>query len=85
MNIRAAKRGVTHVTRNPQIQFGEPTIKGSRTTVASVVLAAQAGDGVDSIRDAYPHLTADDVADALIFYIQNRQEIDGIIERTVVD
>lgn len=57
----------------------------SRTTVASIVLAAQAGDGVDGILAGYPHLTPEDVADALAFYVQNRAAIDEIIARWVDD
>ena len=85
MTIRAVKSGVTRVVRDRQIQFGEPTVGGSRTTVASIVLAAQAGDGVDGILAGYPHLTGEDVADALAFYVQNRAEIDEIIARWVDD
>jgi uncharacterized protein (DUF433 family) len=85
VTIRTVKSGVTRVVRDPQIQFGEPTVGGSRTTVASIVLAAQAGDGVDGILAGYPHLTAEDVADALAFYLQNRAEIDEIIARSVDD
>jgi uncharacterized protein (DUF433 family) len=70
---------VTRVARNPKIQFGEPTVGGSRTTVVSLVVAAQQGDGVDAILEGYPHLTAADVADALAFYIQNRELIDRLI------
>jgi len=73
------------VVRDPQIQFGEPTVRGSRTTVSSIVLAACGGDGVAGILKGYPHLNAADVADALAFYVQNRAEIDQIIARSVVD
>ncbi len=83
--MRAVKSGVTRVTRNPRVQFGEPTVRGSRTTVASIVVAAQAGDGVEGIREAFPHLTPDDVADALAFYLQNRSEMDDLIEQAIAD
>ena len=85
MTIRAVKSGVTRVVRDQTVQFGEPTVGGSRTIVASIVLAAQAGDGVDGILAGYPHLTPEDVADALAFYLQNRAEIDEIIARWVDD
>jgi uncharacterized protein (DUF433 family) len=75
----AATSGVTRVARNPNIQFGEPTVGGSRTTVVSIVLAARGGDGADGILAGFPHLTAEDVADALAFYLQNHEEIDRII------
>jgi uncharacterized protein (DUF433 family) len=85
MVTRAIRSGVARVVRDPRIQFGEPTVAGSRTTVVSIVLAAQAGDGVDGILAGYPHLTAEDVADALAFYLQHRAEIDAIMSRSVDD
>ena len=85
MAIEARTSGVTRVARNPKIQFGEPTVGGSRTTVVSIVLAAMEGEGVDGIVYDFPHLTAEDVADALAFYLQNREEIDGIIKQYASD
>ncbi len=85
MAVRSPESGVTRVRRNPRIQFGEPTVGGSRTTVASIVLSAQGGDGISGMLAAYPHLTVEDVADALAFYLQNRAEIDGILEQLVDD
>lgn len=85
MTTRAVKSGVRRVVRDRQIQFSEPAVGGSRTTVVSIVLAAQAGDGVDGILTGYPHLTPEDVADALAYYLQNCAEIDEIIARWVDD
>jgi uncharacterized protein (DUF433 family) len=47
------------------------------------VLAAQEGEGVDGLLQDFPHLTAEDVADALAFYLQNRDEIDRLIAEEV--
>ena len=85
MVVRTAESGVMRIVRDPRIQFGEPTVRGSRTTVSSIVLAAQAGDGVAGILRGFPHLTAEDVADALAFYVQDRAEIEQIIARSVDD
>jgi uncharacterized protein (DUF433 family) len=85
MATEATSSVVTRVARNPTIQFGEPTVGGSRTTVVSIVLAAQEGDGVNGILEGFPHLTAEDVADALAFYLQNREEIDAIIAEYASD
>ena len=85
MVTRAIGSHAMRVVRDPGIQFGEPTVGGSRTTVVSIVLAAQAGEGVDGILAGYPHLTAEDVADALAYYLQHRAEIDAIIARSVDD
>lgn len=85
MTTHSRTSGVSRVARNPKIQFGEPTVGGSRTTVVSIVLVAQEGDGVDGILEGFPHLTAEDVADALAFYLQNREEIDRIIDQYASD
>lgn len=76
MAVRVSGSGVTRVARNRKVQLGEPTVGGSRTTVASIVLAAREGAGVDDIRTDFPHLSAEDVADALAFYVQHRAKID---------
>lgn len=80
MTLDTRTLGVTRVARNPRIQMGEPTVGGSRTTVVSIVLVAREGEGVDGILRDFPHLSSEDVADALAFYLQNQAEIDRIIE-----
>lgn len=72
--------GVTRVARDPEVQFGAPTVGGSRTTVASIVLAAREGLGVDGILYDFPHLTAQDVADALAYYVQHREALDRMAD-----
>lgn len=67
------------VARNPKIQGGEPTVRGTRTTVRSVVLVARETGGLAGVLRDYPHLNAEDVADALAYYEQHREEIDGLI------
>jgi uncharacterized protein (DUF433 family) len=65
--------------RDPSIQGGEPTIRGYRTTVRSIVLAAREWGTVEGIVADFPHLSPADVADALAFYEQHRDEIDAAI------
>ncbi len=52
---------------------GEPTVRGTRTTVRSVVLAREAG-GLAGVLYDFPHLSAEDVADALAYYQRHRAE-----------
>jgi uncharacterized protein (DUF433 family) len=85
MAANVVTSGVRRVVRDPNIQFGEPTVGGSRTTVVSIVMAARSGDGVDGILTAFPHLTTADVADTLAFYVQNAEEIDRLIAEEVAD
>ncbi len=72
--------GVTRIATDPEVQFGVPTVGGSRTTVASIVLAAREGLGGDGILYDFPHLTAQDVADALAYDVQHREEVDRMAD-----
>jgi uncharacterized protein (DUF433 family) len=71
--------GVTRVVQDPHIQGGEPVVRGTRVTVASVMLAEREWGGVDGVLYAYPQLSAEQVADALAFYLEHRDEIDRCI------
>jgi uncharacterized protein (DUF433 family) len=67
------------VERIPGVQGGEAVVKGTRIPVASVVLAEREYGGVDGVRAAYPQLSAEDVADALAYYVEHREEVDTFI------
>lgn len=69
----------SRIVRDPRIQGGTPTVRGYRTTVHSIVLAAREWGTVEGILRDFPHLSAEDVADALAFYERNREEIDAAI------
>ena len=77
--------GITRVVQDPHIQGGEPVVKGTRITVASVMLAEREWGGVDGVLYAYPQLTAEQVADALAFYLEHREEIDQYIREQADD
>jgi len=77
--------GITRVIQDPYIQGGEPVVKGTRITVASVVLAEREWGGVDGVLYAYPQLTAEQVADALAFYLEHREETDQYIREQADD
>lgn len=67
------------IVRNPRIQGGEPTIRGTRVPVRSIVIARDRYDG-DLARVARS-FTVDEAAvrAALAFYAANKAEIDQII------
>jgi uncharacterized protein (DUF433 family) len=77
--------GITRIVQDPHIQGGEPVVKGTRITVASVMLAEREWGGVDGVLYAYPQLTAEQVADALAFYLEHREEIDQYIREQADD
>ena len=60
----------SRIVRVPGIVGGEPTILGTRIAVRHVVVYYQLYQDVDEILRAYPHLTRDDVAEALAVSVQ---------------
>jgi uncharacterized protein (DUF433 family) len=66
------------IVRNPRVLGGEPTVKGTRVPVRSIVLAARYEQDLDYVADAYL-LPREAVDAALRFYEQNRAEIDQYI------
>jgi uncharacterized protein (DUF433 family) len=68
-----------HITRNPDISGGDPIVRGTRVTVQRIVEMVQAGQTVDDILAALPHLSAAQVYDALSYYYDHQAEIDRLI------
>lgn len=69
------------ITCTPGVQGGEPCIAGTRTPVRSVVIQYYQIYPYDSNRvlAALPHLSFRQLCDALCYYGEHREEIDGII------
>jgi uncharacterized protein (DUF433 family) len=70
---------ISRVVCDARIQGGEPTVRGTRTTVRSIVLAAREAGGLAGVLDDFPHLSAEDVADALAYYERHRDLVDALI------
>lgn len=56
---------LSRITLNPNVGLGRPTIRGMRITVGVILKMLAAGKSTADIREAYPELEADDVAQAL--------------------
>ena len=68
------------IVRQPGVHGGEPVIRGSRVTVRDAVELTRAGESVEEIGVAFPHITTAEIGAALAFYADNRDEIDHSIE-----
>jgi uncharacterized protein (DUF433 family) len=55
------------ITSDPEICHGQPTVRGLRYTVESLLELLSAGMTVDEILEDYPDLERDDVLAALEF------------------
>ncbi|MEO5946553.1 MAG: DUF433 domain-containing protein [Chitinophagaceae bacterium] len=54
-----------HIKINPKIMMGKPVIKGTRITVEAILEKLSAGETLENILEAHPHLTKEDIQAAL--------------------
>ena len=73
-----------YVIRNTDSSSQEPVIIGTRTSVRAIVGLWRLGVMPEEILNHLPHLTLAQVFDALSFYLDNQDEINGHIERNQV-
>jgi uncharacterized protein (DUF433 family) len=59
---------------------GVYTISGSRVSLDSIVYAFLAGQSAESIAQAFPVLTLEQVYGAITFYLAHRDEVDRYLE-----
>ena len=65
-----------YVARAGGVGGGRPTIKGTRLSVRHIAELYKAGDLVEEILQAHPHLTAAAVHDAISYYLDHQAEIE---------
>lgn len=70
-----------YVVRNDAILSGEPIIEGTRVPVRAIVEQWRLGTRPEEIPQHYPHLTVAQVFDALSYYSDHTDEINGYIEK----
>ncbi len=54
-----------HIVSDPQVLGGKPCIKGTRISVELLLELVAQGAGREDILKAYPHLTTEDVEQAM--------------------
>ncbi len=72
----AVKTEHCYVQKDLAICGGDPVIVGTRIPVRLVYQRAQAGDTMEMIRQAYPHLTPAQIHDALSYAYDHLAEIE---------
>ena len=65
------------IVRVEGINGGQPTVKGTRLSVKSIVGWRRQGQSVDQIQAMYPELTMGQVYEALAYYEAHPHEIDA--------
>ncbi|MEW6558231.1 MAG: DUF433 domain-containing protein [Elusimicrobiota bacterium] len=69
-----------YIVRNSKICGGEPIIKGTRTTVRSIIGYYKMGLSIEDILAGLPHLNPAQVHDAISYYHMHLQEIERYIK-----
>lgn len=80
--VEHAAQGTPPIVHRNDVSGGEPVIRGTRITVRHIVERIRAGQTVEDILAALPHLTAAQVYHALSYYYDNQDEINRLIEST---
>lgn len=62
----------------------EPIIQGTRISVRDIVQEWRMGASPEEIPSLYPHITLAQVFEALAYYQDHKQEIEGFIEKNKV-
>ena len=63
-----------HITSNPQMHHGRPTIRGMRITVVDVLDNLSSGMSVEDLLADFPELTRDDVQACLSFAAEQMRQ-----------
>ena len=72
MNRAANYEG--RIVRDSQISGGEPTFKGTRVTLRTVLASLATGDSVEEILAGFPSLSAEDIYAAIAFAAASAEE-----------
>jgi uncharacterized protein (DUF433 family) len=54
-----------HITVNPSVCLGQPTVRGMRITVSVILKMLAGGKSVQDVLEAYPELEEEDVRQAM--------------------
>jgi uncharacterized protein (DUF433 family) len=74
-----------YIVRVPGVCGGRPIIKETRISVRHIAEAYKAGDLVDEILQAHPHLSAASVYDAISYYLDHQIEIEQEIAENRIE
>lgn len=76
---RRQSRPFPRIVRDPRVLEGEPVVAGTRVPVRCLVIALQLHASEARVLKAYPHITLEDLREALRYYASHRDLIDHYI------
>ena len=74
-----------HITKKEGVCGSGPIIEGSRISVRHIAVMYKAGEAVEDILNAHPHLNAAQVYDAISYYLDHMKEIEQEIEANKIE
>jgi len=80
ITTHAAMTEHPYIERRDDVLGGKPTIKGTRLPVWQIAERLKLGDSPDELLNAYLHLPAAAIYDAISYYYDHREEIEQQIE-----
>ncbi len=63
-----------HIVRDPQVCNGEPTIRGTRVTLRTILASLAEGNSEDEILHSFPALRREDVWTVIAFAAASAEE-----------
>ena len=85
ITANAAATEHPYVERRYDVLGGKPTIKGTRLPVWQIAERIKLGDSPDDLLNAYSHLPAAAIFDAISYYYDHREEIEREIEENRIE
>ncbi len=73
-----------YIVKDPEILSGEPVIAGTRTSVRAIVEIWRLGIPPEEIPNHLPHVSLGQVFDALSYYSDHQEEINGYIRNNEI-
>ncbi len=74
-----------YVVRRPGFRGGRPILRGSSIPVWLVVAMWKAGDSLEEVGEAYPHLEPAAIYDAISYYLDHQSEIEDEIAENRIE
>lgn len=74
-----AQRAYPYIAHDPNVRGGQPVIEGTRIPVATIVRSHQQGMDFDEILVQFPSLEPEHLHAALLYYFDNRGEVDSLL------
>jgi uncharacterized protein (DUF433 family) len=81
--FRSALRQCPSISMDNDIMQGQPCIAGTRIPVRAVLRALEQYGSISKVRECYPHLTSEQVEDALYFSQAVLELPNGVDEATI--